>query len=58
VTATIELAAPASSIGIDVQDLIEAEGTALALPVKVKLSNGFSAQAVISAQTRIQSRYG
>ena len=41
VTATIELAAPASSIGIDVQDLIEAEGTALALPVKVKLSNGF-----------------
>jgi hypothetical protein len=41
VTATIELAAPASSIGIDVQDLIEAQGTALALPFKVKLSDPF-----------------
>jgi hypothetical protein len=41
VTAMIELAAPPSSIGIDVQDLIEAQGTALALPVKVKLSSPF-----------------
>lgn len=41
VTATIELAAPASSIGIDIQHLIEAEGVALALPIKVKLSNAF-----------------
>jgi hypothetical protein len=41
VTATIELAAPASSIGIDVQNLIEAQGTALVLPVKIKLSNAF-----------------
>jgi hypothetical protein len=41
VTATIELAAPASSIGIDVQNLIEAQGTALVLPLKIKLSNTF-----------------
>lgn len=41
VTATIELAAPASSIGIDVQDLVEGEGAALSLPVRVKLSNAF-----------------
>lgn len=38
VTATIELAAPPSSIAIDVQNLIEGEGTALVLPVKVRLS--------------------
>lgn len=41
VTATIELAAPASSIGIDIQNLIEAEGVALSLPVKVRLSSAF-----------------
>jgi hypothetical protein len=41
VTATIELAVPASSIDIDVQNLIEAQGTALVLPVKIKLSNPF-----------------
>jgi hypothetical protein len=41
VTATTELAAPATSIGISVQNLIEASGTALALPVKVKLNNPF-----------------
>jgi hypothetical protein len=41
VTATIELAVPASSIGIDVQNLVEAQGTALTLPVKIKLSNAF-----------------
>jgi hypothetical protein len=39
VTATTELAAPASSIGISVQNLINAKGTALSLPVKVKLDN-------------------
>lgn len=39
VTATTELAAPASSIGININNLIEANGTALSLPVKVKLSN-------------------
>ena len=39
VTATTELAAPASSIGISVQNLIEGSGTALSLPVKVKLDN-------------------
>lgn len=41
VSATIELAAPASSIGIDVQNLVEGEGVALSLPVKVKLSSAF-----------------
>ncbi len=39
VTATTELAKPASSIGISFQNLIEAEGVALSLPVKVKLDN-------------------
>jgi hypothetical protein len=39
VTATTELAAPASSIVLNTQNLIEATGTALQLPVKVKLSN-------------------
>jgi hypothetical protein len=41
VAAAIELAAPASAIGIDVQNLVEAQGTALVLPVKIKLSNPF-----------------
>jgi hypothetical protein len=41
VTATIELAAPASSIGVSTQNLIEARGIGLALPLKVKLSNPF-----------------
>ncbi len=39
VTTTTQLAAPATSIGINVQNLIEAKGAALTLPVKVKLSN-------------------
>lgn len=39
VTATTQLAAPASSIGINIQNLVEASGNALVLPVKVKLSN-------------------
>lgn len=38
-TATTELAAPASTIGIDTQGLIEAKGSGLSLPVKVKLSS-------------------
>ena len=38
-TATTELAGPASSIGIDTQDLIEAKGIGLSLPVKMRLSN-------------------
>ena len=41
VTATIELAEPPSSIRINVQNLIEGQGIALVLPVKVKLDNGF-----------------
>jgi hypothetical protein len=39
VTATTQLAAPASTIGINTKNLINASGTALSLPVKVKLSN-------------------
>ncbi|HEV2945505.1 MAG TPA: hypothetical protein VGX26_10370 [Solirubrobacteraceae bacterium] len=39
VTATIELAGPASRIGVSTQSLIEAKGIGLSLPVKVKLSN-------------------
>lgn len=41
VTATTELAAPASSIGINLEQLIEEKGTALTLPVKVHLENPF-----------------
>jgi hypothetical protein len=41
VTATIELAASASSIGVSTQNLIEARGIGLSLPLKVKLSNPF-----------------
>jgi hypothetical protein len=39
VTATVELAAPATSIKLSTQNLINAEGTALGLPAKIKLSN-------------------
>jgi hypothetical protein len=39
VTATTELAAPASSIGIDLGNLLSGEGTALSLPIKVHLEN-------------------
>jgi hypothetical protein len=39
VTATTQLAAPATSIGINGNNLIEGIGTALELPVKVKLDN-------------------
>jgi hypothetical protein len=39
VTATTELAAPASSIGINIGNLISGTETALSLPVKVKLDN-------------------
>jgi hypothetical protein len=39
VTATTELAAPASSIGINIVNLLTASGTALSLPVKVHLEN-------------------
>jgi hypothetical protein len=39
VTATTELAAPASSIGIDLGNLLGGEGTALSLPIKVHLEN-------------------
>jgi len=41
VTATVELAAPASSILVDPEALANEEGTALSLPVKIKLSNAF-----------------
>jgi len=39
VTATVELAAPASAIEISLVNLIFEKGTALALPVKIKLDN-------------------
>jgi hypothetical protein len=39
VTATVELAAPASSIKLSTQNLIEETGTALGLPTKIKLDN-------------------
>jgi hypothetical protein len=41
VTATNELAKPASSIGINPFALLEGSGTALQLPLKVKLGNAF-----------------
>ncbi len=39
VQATVELAAPASSITLSTQNLVNQEGTALGLPSKVKLDN-------------------
>ena len=39
VTATTELAAPASAIQVSTEHLVEEEGTALSLPVKVHLEN-------------------
>jgi hypothetical protein len=38
-TATTEFAGPTSAVGIDTQDLVEAKGSGLSLPVKVKLSS-------------------
>jgi hypothetical protein len=39
VTATTELAGPASAIGVNLENLFSGEGAALSLPVKVKLEN-------------------
>jgi hypothetical protein len=41
VTATLELAAPASSVQVNLVNLLSRSGTALFLPVKVKLGNPF-----------------
>jgi hypothetical protein len=41
VTATTELAAPASTIGLSTVNLVVGTGTALELPLKVKLNNPF-----------------
>ncbi len=41
VTATTELATSARAIGVSTQNLVEAKGIGLALPVKVKLSSPF-----------------
>lgn len=41
VTATVELAAPASSIKLNPGNLLAETGTALSLPTKIKLSNPF-----------------
>jgi hypothetical protein len=38
-TATTEFAAPASAVGVNTQDLVEAKGIGLSLPVKIKLNN-------------------
>jgi len=40
-TIAIELAAPASTIDLDIQNLLERSGIALTLPVKVRLENPF-----------------
>ena len=39
VTATLELAAPATSIKLSTENLLNLDGTALGLPVKIKLDN-------------------
>jgi hypothetical protein len=41
VTATTELAAPAGDIGLSTENLLARTGTALSLPVKIKLGNVF-----------------
>jgi len=41
VTATVELAAPSSSVKVSPENLASEEGDALVLPVKIKLSNSF-----------------
>lgn len=41
VTATVELAAPASSVKVNPGNLLSETGTALGLPVKIKLDNAF-----------------
>lgn len=41
VTATVELAAPATSIDLSILNLVLEEGVALGLPAKIKLSNPF-----------------
>jgi len=41
VTATVELAGPASAVEINTENLLEETGTALSLPTKIKLSNSF-----------------
>lgn len=41
VTATVELAGPASSVKLSILNMFFREGTALGMPVKVKLSNPF-----------------
>lgn len=41
VTATMELAAPASGIKLNMGALLAAQGTGLSLPVKIKLGNSF-----------------
>jgi hypothetical protein len=41
VTATVELAAPASSVKVSIVNALVGQGTAFVLPVKVKLSNPF-----------------
>ncbi len=42
VTATVELAGPASAVQVSALNLLEEKGTAFAFPVKLKLSNQFA----------------
>ena len=41
VTATVELAAPASAVEVSLLNFLNETGNALVLPVKIKLSNAF-----------------
>jgi len=45
VTAETELAAPATSIGLSTENLLFEEGTAISLPLKIKLNNTFLGEA-------------
>ena len=47
VTATVEVAGPASNIVVNTANLLEEKGTAISLPIKIKLSNGSSRQQLL-----------
>jgi hypothetical protein len=51
VTATTELAAPASSIGLNTENLLFETGTALSLPVQIKLDNTFLGSSCLVGST-------
>ena len=47
VTATVELAAPASEVKVSTTNLILEKGTAISLPTKIKLSNSIARQQLL-----------